>query len=431
MIVEFPYHKSIVKIEALPAEQTVVLTSKDSDHMPDVSAELHRAVENPTGSLPLNRIINPTDSVGILVPDHTREALIPVVLPFLIRYIRDAGHSPEGIHVFIGKGTHRPMTDAELISMVGEHIFDSIPILQPDPDNSRDYVMLGYTSRQTPVQYYQPFLEMDRIILTGAVNFHYFAGFGGGKKIQAVCMCSRETIKANHKLSLSGRDGGFHPRVEPGVMDGNPVHEDMMEITGYRDPDFLINVVLNDAGNLMKCFAGHYRDAHESACAYFLENRSRPVDEPADLVIAGCGGYPFDLNFIQAHKTLESAGRAVKQGGTIAFIAACADGIGGTGFLEWFEHESLADFKQALSRNYRLNGHTALATFIKTRRFNVMMHSELSEDTLNKMNIEKIYDPRITVRECISRLPGNSRIIAIPNGHALLPIPKRNRLTSR
>jgi nickel-dependent lactate racemase len=220
-------------------------------------------------------------------------------------------------------------------------------------------------------------------------------------------------------------EGSFHPDVAPGVLEGNPVHEDMIEIARFKEPDFIINVVLDDENNLINCFSGHFLDAHRAGCEYVMENRSIPVGDRADLVIVSCGGHPFDLNFIQAHKSLDFACRALREGGTVIFLAACSAGIGRTGFLDWFKNETMADFCQALMADYRLNGHTALATFIKASRFNILMHTELSRTDLDRMNISKIDNLQETVLRCVSDLPEKGKIIAIPNGHALLPVMKQ------
>ncbi|OGL49850.1 MAG: hypothetical protein A2161_03480 [Candidatus Schekmanbacteria bacterium RBG_13_48_7] len=264
---------------------------------------------------------------------------------------------------------------------------------------------------------------MDRIILTGAINFHYFAGFGGGRKIQSVCMTSLETIRSNHKLSVSGKNGSFHEKVAPGILDGNPVHEDMMEITRFREPDFLLNVVLDDDGKLLKCFAGNYKSAHEAGCKYICESRMISIKHPVDLVIAGCGGYPFDVNFIQSHKTMDFSCRVLKEGGSVILIAACSEGIGNPNFLQWFEQNpDYKSFRESVAINYQLNGHTALATFVKSKKFNLKMFTKLSGNDLHTMNINKIDDINKTVKDSTANLSSDGKIIAIPNGHAILPV---------
>jgi lactate racemase len=59
-----------------------------------------------------------------------------------------------------------------------------------------------------------------------------------------------------------------------------------------------------------------------------------------DLVVASCGGFPKDINFIQAHKAVNNAARFVKDGGILIVLCQCPDGVGSNTFLEYFEYNN-------------------------------------------------------------------------------------------
>ena len=46
------------------------------------------------------------------------------------------------------------------------------------------------------------FAEADVKVLLGDVGFHYYAGYGGGRKSVLPAVCGEETIKQNHALLL-------------------------------------------------------------------------------------------------------------------------------------------------------------------------------------------------------------------------------------
>ena len=64
----------------------------------------------------------------------------------------------------------------------------------------------------------------------GAVSHHYFAGYGGGRKLIFPGCGEREAIYANHGLYLDGAAGTIAAGCRPGVLDGNPLADDLFEI---------------------------------------------------------------------------------------------------------------------------------------------------------------------------------------------------------
>ncbi len=80
------------------------------------------------------------------------------------------------------------------------------------------------------------FAEADVKVLLGDVNFHYYAGYGGGRKSILPAVCGSETIQNNHALLLSAN-------ARTGNLEGNPVHVDMTEAARLAKVDFIVNIV--------------------------------------------------------------------------------------------------------------------------------------------------------------------------------------------
>ena len=85
------------------------------------------------------------------------------------------------------------------------------------------------------------FAEADVKVLLGDVGFHYYAGYGGGRKSVLPAISGEETIKHNHALLL-------HANARTGILEDNPMHQDMTEAARLAKVDFIVNVVENKKG---------------------------------------------------------------------------------------------------------------------------------------------------------------------------------------
>ena len=68
----------------------------------------------------------------------------------------------------------------------------------------------------------------------GGICYHVFAGFGGGRKSIAPGVAGFSTIEQNHQNCFS-RDVKYEvePKCNSGILEGNPVSEEMFEIAGW------------------------------------------------------------------------------------------------------------------------------------------------------------------------------------------------------
>jgi nickel-dependent lactate racemase len=273
------------------------------------------------------------------------------------------------------------MTREDVQETLGEVQANTLPWINHDALDP-GLVFLGSTSRGTPVWVSRLAVQADHVILTGSVVHHYFAGFGGGRKCLIPGIAGLETALANHKLALGSSTRGLHPACTPGNLSANPVHEDLMEACEMLPPSFLLNVVLNPAHQILYATAGDWRSAHLEACALADSIYSVSIPGQAELVLTSCGGFPKDINLIQAHKTLDHAFCAVKPGKVLILLAECSQGIGSRDYQGWFGHESLPAMEQAVQAAYSIHGHTALTTLAKARSISVILVSGLPRETV-------------------------------------------------
>ena len=177
-------------------------------------------------------------------------------------------------------------------------------------------------------------------------------------------------------------------------------------------PAFAINTIVNDKGEVTDLVCGNWDTSHQKACDIYGKDHTIQIKEKRDTVIVSCGGFPYDLNMIQAHKALEMASYACKNGGTIIFLAECSDGLGRKDFLNWFDTENLSEIADMLCQKYQVNGQTAWSLLKKSEKFNIKIVTELDKKTTDRMRLKKM----VNIEEAIKQIDINSNGYILPFG---------------
>jgi nickel-dependent lactate racemase len=231
-------------------------------------------------------------------------------------------------------------------------------------------------------------LESDVRIYTGRIVPHYFAGFSGGRKALIPGVAGFRTIKANHRLTL-GVERGLHPNARPCVLDGNPVHLDMLEGARLAGPAFCLNTLLDARHRLVGAVAGASEAAHEEGCRRAGRMFRARLEAPVDAVITSAGGSPYDCNFMQSLKAVMNVREAVRPGGAILWVAECPFGID-PDFLRWAAVESDEALESAVRERYNLKGHNTLMLRETSRRASVALCSALPDESVRAMGFHPV-----------------------------------------
>jgi nickel-dependent lactate racemase len=219
-------------------------------------------------------------------------------------------------------------------------------------------------------------------------------------------------------LALNFEVGGRRVGVGPGLLNGNPVHIECDLFAEKVSPAFGINTIVDEIGRPISIYAGQWREAHRLACEDYLESHSLPIAEKRSVVIASCGGSPYDTNMIQAHKTLEMASYACEEGGTIILLAECSEGLGRPDFLKWFEEATSRALESRLREFYEVNGQTAWSLLTKTERFKVVTISRLPQEEIIKMRMI----PAASLKDALANVDRAADGYILPRGNAFLPV---------
>ena len=362
------------------------------------------------------------ERVVIVTSDITRYTGSEIYLPLLVERLNRAGIKDGDIEIIVALGIHRRQTEHEHRKIVGT-LHGRIRVTDHDCDDPGKLVYLGKTGNGVTVEVSRRVAEADRVILTGTIGFHYFAGFGGGRKAILPGVASRQACMASHFAVLNpGEGSGKNPLATTGNLEGNPVHQAMAEACAMVQPDFILNTVLSPDKRIVAAFAGDWQEAFAAGCRYYAEHFTCRLPDHADLVVVSCGGFPKDINFIQAHKSMEYGCQALREGGVLILLAECRDGFGNATFFDWFRFKELPEFEAALRRHYEINGQTAYATLYKARRHRVVLVSSLHPEEVRTMGMT----PAATLDEALAlagtMLPPDYTAYVIPEGGTVLPV---------
>lgn len=415
-IYELPYGRGAVPLElSTPAHVEQILPSKVAGAV-DPEATVAAAIARPVDDRPLDAYPG-VHKVAIAINDKTRPVPHAVLLPPLLRVLESLGFGPEAVTLIIATGTHIPMTPETFPKVVPPEILARYPVVSHDCD-AEDLVELGTTDRGIPVRANRRYMEADLRIVVGNIEPHHFAGFSGGVKTAAIGLAGRETIAKNHSLL---RD----PRSVLARYDDNPLRQDIEEIGRLVDIHFALNVVMNDEKEVVAAFAGDPWSVIAAGIPWVRRIYEVPVSEPFDVMITCPGGYPKDINLYQSHKAVSCANRVTKEGGKIALVAACEDGVGSRGYARYmargFESHEAA-MAQFVREPFRIGPHKAYIF----GRDAVRLDDILIVSEIDPVQIRELLLTPATLSEAIAEaigpLDASGRVGIMPYANATIPV---------
>ena len=293
---------------------------KEMCGLDDVATQVKKSLAHPIGMAPLADVVSglPHRKTVIISEDQTRPAPVGQVLLPLMGELNAWGISDGDVDVIIGRGTHRHPTDEEVRAKVGVEALERLRVTVHDADGG-EFAHIGTTSRGNDIYINSLVAEAALIIGIGTTNPHYFAGFSGGPKLILPGVCRRDTITNNHVLIRS-------PKSNAGILDGNPLWEDMLEAARIARLTMKIDLLLNSAKEICQVYAGEVEAVQRAAVEGLKEMYGVAVPSQADVTITS--GHPLEVNLIQSGKAILLADTITKPGGTIVLVSSCPSGAG-------------------------------------------------------------------------------------------------------
>ncbi len=392
---------------------------------PALDTAIDAAMEQPIASPRLRDLAKATDKVCIVVTDITRACPDDKLLPPLLRELERAGVPDRNITILVGVGMHRPSNDPERRSMLGSTVVERYNVIDHEPQNPDKLVDLGRVVHNVPAIVSKVAMDADLLLATGIVEPHQYAGFSGGRKTVAIGAGGEPTIEMTHlPWTLD------HPRTRLGNLDGNPFHEAITEIARRANLRFIINVVVDDDGNVVAVRAGDTEAAFQELVGIAKQLYMVPVDHDFDVVVAGVG-FPKDANLYQASRAASYLALApvsvVRKGGVIIVPARLDEGAGqGIGEQRFFEKIRDSHSFQEILDDARTNGYkpgeqrTFVMALVLQQCDVIIVGSECPDIVAQAKMI-----PAATMEEalaiCQQKLGVSLRAAVVP--HALLTLP--------
>lgn len=316
--VTLPYGREHIELTIARENLIGVYSPKDVNPVADVKTEVIRAINSPIGTKPLRELAKGAQKVVIVADDNTRLTPTEQIIPVLLDEMNAAGVRDEQITIIIALGTHRFMTDEEIVEKFGEDVVKRVTIKNHDFKSPDALIDLGSTPNGTSVWVNREVFEADFKIGVGSIVPHHIPGFAGGAKIVQPGISGEHTTAATHLLSVRA------PRSYLGAED-NPVRRELNMIADKIGLNTIFNTVLNRHGEVVGAFYGDVIEAFNEGVKLSKEVYAVEIPEEADIVVSS--SHPCDIEFWQAHKTLYPSDLAVKAGGTIIIATPCYEGV--------------------------------------------------------------------------------------------------------
>lgn len=395
------------------------LKTKNIALLPNLKAAVLDALYHPIASAPINELVHPGMKIAFICNDSTRVANTHDFMPILVEEMNNLGIKDEDMYIVFALGTHRCMSHEEMVEQVGENIAARLKMYNSDCHIQEDFRYFGETSYGTSVWLNKHICDADLVILTGTVVYHFFSGFGGGRKAVLPGVAAMETVRKNHSLMMS-------TNAQLGKLHGNPVYDDQMEgvsLFAKKHKMFLFHTILNAQHEFLKIFAGDWNKAHLEACKFVEQVYGVPVDEPADIVIASCGGYPKDINIYQLQKTMDNAWCAVKDGGVVIIIGECEEGSGSTALEKTLEENPSPDaIKEQLEKNFVIGAHKAFAITRLMKKAKFILVSALDKKFAEKLLFETVDNVDDAIKLAEQYVGEDYKILLMPQGSLTVPV---------
>jgi len=412
--IEVPYGDETLK--ATGDFSAFYLLPKKAHPSKDPIAEILKALEKPVSHKGIAEFRN-AESIAIVISDETRPVPNSLILNSLLSKLKEQGISGERITLLVGTGMHESKNSSiedligeELASKVGEVVFH-------DAMDDENLVYLGRTSRGTPIWINKHYLLAEKKIVTGMIEPHQFVGYTGGAKGVAIGLGGAETIEANHSLMLD-------EKARLGILEGNPVREDIDEMGSVAGIDLLVNVVMDYEKCVVKAVAGDWLEAYKKGVGFARDIAEVKTPFLADVVVASPGGYPRDLNVYQAQKALATAEIVSKPDGVIVLVAECPRGMGDEIFektLSSFSSPSeIIDYFK--NTGFKMGVHKAYLwakTLVKHKT--ILVSDRLTSRDEETLKVDLVSDLETALEKAV-RISRGEKVLVLPHASSIVPL---------
>lgn len=396
----------------------------------DPGAALRHAIAEPIAGPPLRDLARGRSDAVVVVSDATRPVPNAEILPPLLEALAAGGLDEGRVTVQVATGLHRPATPAELERILGPALAARLRVVQHDARDAAGHVDLGRTSGGLPIHIDRFFVQSDLRIVTGLIEPHLMAGYSGGRKAVCPGLAAVDTIRVAHGTAM------LEGPLGAGIVEGNPLHEALLEVARRVGVHFSANVSLDRERRISGVFCGELKASHAVGMRAVEAECEARLDRFADLVVVSAGGAPLDATFYQAIKGVAAAAGIVRPGGVILLCAALEEGLGSPGFEKCLRLAGSAEgFERRLGdpRFFEVDQWMVQALCQALRRGRVLLYSDgVPRATQRACFVEPVASPEEGVARGLEQAGPAARVAVLPQGpYVLATVRGRRRALGR
>ncbi len=417
--IKIPYLNTELELHVAKKNLRALITERSGEYISGKSEEelVRESLARPYDSARLWELAAQARRVTIVTSDHTRAVPSRITLPILLEEVR-RGNPEADITILIGTGLHRPTTETEQRRMFGDTIVDNERIVVNNAFEPDDFVNLGTLPSGAEFVVNRLAVDCDLLITEGLIEPHFFAGFSGGCKSILPGVCSAETVNENHSYKAISS-----PLATTGVLERNPIHDDMVRAARLVNVQFICNVVLNSKKEIIGAFSGDLESAHAQGVE-FIKSLSKCPRVTGDIVVTSNGGYPLDQNLYQSPKSASTAQICAGEDGVIILICSCCDGLGGERFGRILSSGTVCEIDSRLSvvppKQTEAESWNAQIFCRILKKHRVILVSELDPKEVVKFNMIPASGPNEALTIAYGLKGEDAQVVVIPDGVAAL-----------
>lgn len=375
------------------------------------------ALDHPYGTDRLENLVNAGQKVMIISDDITRPTPKRLLITHILARLEKAGILKSDITICLAPGTHRKMSEQEMLDTYGKEMLDEYSFLNLNYKDVDHLVDFGKTPSGIEIEIYREVVESDFVIGIGNIVPHVSAGWGGGAKIIQPGVCGEKTTEATHRIAA----------LDQNVMEtcgnaDNQCRHEMEEIAARAGLKFIVNTVMNSKEELAGVFCGDFIAAHRAGIEKAKLVQCPAIPCRADIVIASAN--PCNIDFWQGDKPFVFAQYGIKDNGTLIFVISGEEGVCGNAP----EHEYVVR-KYALLGEKRVREDVDNGTIkdviaidnaihleqVRDRGVNVLLVSKgFTEKDAKDLGFEKVPSIEVALDRAYARQGRNATVGIIP-----------------
>lgn len=427
MRIDLNYGKGHIPVDLDDNWSVSVIRKPEMPVEADSQAAVKAALAKPVGSESLSLEARGKRKACILVCDITRPVPNGQLLPVILRQLLDAGMSRDSIRILVATGLHRPNEGDELAELIGDRwVLENFRIENHFARNDADHVDLGTTSKGTRVKLDRRFVDAELKIVTGLVEPHFMAGYSGGRKVIAPGVAHKDTITTFHNARFMS-----HAKADSCILEGNPLHEEQLEIVRMLGRVLAVNTVLDEHRRMSFVNFGEVVESHLDAVRFTERYTVVPISKKFRTVVTSAAGYPLDQTYYQTVKGMVVPTDILAPGGNLIIASECTEGIGSSEYADaqrrLIEKGVDGFFDEISAKDYADIDEWQTQMQLKPMRTGSihLYTTGLSDSDKHITGVSVVDSLSETVRKCIEASiaeDGDASVAVIPEGPYVVPV---------